>query len=205
MLFFLSFSAYAQTESDNKIILSDSSDNAALKNSTKPKSVVVYRYVDEKGVIHLTNKNKKDKPYEEFMRFETKKIFNAIPPGEVRDIARRYAKKYSVDPVLVEAVISVESGWDISAESHAGAQGLMQIMPNTQQDLGITEPFDPEQNIDGGVKYLKEMLDRFGDIKLALAAYNAGPERVAKYGDIPPIKETQEYVTKVLGLYKKNF
>lgn len=222
LLFFLSSSAYAQARSEEKIIISDSSDNVTLKfsksknlqppkiqknnkNTSTPKFVVVYRYVDEKGVIHLTNKNKQDKPYEEFMRFEAKKILSMIPPGEVRNMARRYARKHKVDPRLVEAVISVESAWDMDAVSHAGAQGLMQIMPGTQQDLGITEPFDPDQNIDGGVRYLKEMLDRFGDIKLALAAYNAGPERVSRHGGIPPIKETQEYVAKVLGLYKNKF
>lgn len=116
----------------------------------------------------------------------------------------KYAVKYGVDPALVRAVIFHESGFDPLAVSPKGAQGLMQLMPGTAALMGVSNPFDPEQNIAGGVGYLRYCLDRFGqDVPLALAAYNAGPERVARSQGIPAIAETQNFVRNVLASYGK--
>jgi soluble lytic murein transglycosylase-like protein len=110
------------------------------------------------------------------------------------------ATKYGLDPALLKGLIRQESNFDPSAQSGAGAQGLTQLMPGTAASLGVTDPTDPAQAIDGGAKYLKAQLDRFGgDASKALAAYNAGPGAVAKFGGVPPYAETQNYVTKVLG------
>ncbi|WCB91375.1 endolysin [Baekduia alba] len=109
------------------------------------------------------------------------------------------ATKYGIDPALLKGLIRQESNFDASARSGAGAQGLTQLMPGTASSLGV-DPSDPAQAIDGGAKYLKQQLDRFGgDASKALAAYNAGPGAVAKYGGVPPYAETQNYVQKVLG------
>lgn len=114
-------------------------------------------------------------------------------------LINRVALKYNVHPSLVAGIIQQESGFNSRVVSHAGAMGMMQLMPATARDMGVRNPFDPAQNIEGGVKYLRQMLDRYGGrIDLALAAYNAGPGNVEKYGfRIPPFAETRNYVVAV--------
>ena len=112
---------------------------------------------------------------------------------------QKAARKYNLSPGLIRGVIQAESNFKVDAVSRAGAQGLMQLMPATAKELGVTEPLDIEQNIDGGAHYLRKMLDRFGgDVKLALAAYNAGPGTVRKYAGNVPYRETIQYVDRVL-------
>ena len=165
-----------------------------------------YSYVDQKGVHHYTNIPPTDKKYK--LKWRTKKasvkpngIYN-YPKSYEKDILRA-AKQHDVDPDLVKAVIKVESNFNSSAISRKGAMGIMQLMPDTAEGYSVDNPFNPKENIDGGTKYLKKLIEMFGgDLKLALAAYNAGENAVIKYGfRIPPYNETIDYVEKVLMHY----
>ncbi len=127
-----------------------------------------------------------------------------VPPAQIDQLVQSNAMHWSVDPALVKAIIANESGFNANATSKVGAQGLMQLMPGTAAGLGVTNAYDPAQNVWGGTKYIKGLLDRFnGDVRLAVAAYNAGPNAVEKYGGVPPYAETQNYVQNVLASYQK--
>ncbi len=125
------------------------------------------------------------------------------PPAEIETLVEQAADRFQVDPNLVKAVIRAESGFDAKAVSNKGAMGLMQLIPATAQRFGVANPFDPKQNIEGGVTYLKYLLDLFGgDLNLSLAAYNAGEHAVQHSGGVPAIAETQNYVRKVTSFYQ---
>lgn len=124
-----------------------------------------------------------------------------IPEPEMQAMIEQAALEVGLDPALLEALVRQESGFNHRAVSHAGAQGLAQLMPGTARDLGVENPFDPMENLRGGARYLADMMQQFGDLRLALAAYNAGPGAVQKHGGIPPYKETQNYVRSIMSAY----
>lgn len=127
-----------------------------------------------------------------------------IPPQQIDSLVSANAAAWQVDPALVKAIIANESAFNANATSRTGAQGLMQLEPDTAASLGVRDAYDPAQNISGGTRYIKGLLERFhGDMQLAVAAYNAGPGAVEKYGGVPPYAETQNYVGNVLSSYRK--
>lgn len=147
-----------------------------------------------------------DMPTDEIVRFEPEEIFAARPDAAAdaplsvpfAELIRQAAKKYSLDVALLASVIRAESNFDARAVSTKNAQGLMQLMPGTSSRLAVRNPFDPAQNIEAGAKYLRELLDRYkGNVSLALAAYNAGPDRVTQYNGVPPFRETRNYIQRV--------
>ena len=170
----------------------------------------VYTFTDANGVLHFTNKPSNP-------QYAGMKRVGYMPdPG--RGISRRVnserfsplieqaAREHEIDQALLHAVITVESGYDPDAVSRKGAVGLMQLMPQTARRYGVRNMYDPAQNIQGGARYLRDLLGRFNnDLRLTLAAYNAGEEAVAQYGNrIPPFRETLRYVPKVLEIYRRN-
>jgi hypothetical protein len=190
-------------------------------------SAEIYKYVDKDGVMHFTNVPVKPNGTKlpslatyvpktvnfnsgtgSYAKFYTNR--SLLPPSRGFTLdqctydphIRVTCQRYGMDYNLVKAVIRAESAFNSQAISPKGAVGLMQLMPGTSKDLGVIDPRDPYQNIDGGVRYLREMLNRFNnDFVLALAAYNAGPESVQKYGGVPPYDETRTYVRRVMDYY----
>lgn len=153
-------------------------------------SADIYKYVDAQGCVHFT-----DKPLNN--KF---KLYMRSAPAVDRSLdtlIAHYAQLNGLSPELVRAVAKVESDFNPDAVSQKGALGLMQLMPETASDLGVSDPFDVQQSLNGGSRYLRQQLDRFGRLELALAAYNAGPSAVERHGGIPPFEETQNYVKKV--------
>ncbi|MGL4818877.1 MAG: lytic transglycosylase domain-containing protein [Bacilli bacterium] len=125
-------------------------------------------------------------------------------PSTYDELILASSKKYGMDPRLIKSIMKHESNFDPNCVSHAGAAGLMQLMPITAEVSGVTDRFDVKQNIDGAVKYIRRMYDKHdGDLVLTLASYNAGPGNVAKYGGVPPFKETQNYIKKVTSTYER--
>jgi hypothetical protein len=125
------------------------------------------------------------------------------PPPEISHLVEQAASRLQVDPELVHAIIKVESEYDPKAVSRKGAMGLMQLIPETAQRFGVEEPFNPRENIEGGVSYLKHLLDLYGgNLSLSLAAYNAGEGAVQRFGGVPSFPETQDYVRKVTNIYQ---
>lgn len=125
-----------------------------------------------------------------------------VPEQTLDQLIRRYAAAHDLAPRLVQAVIQVESGYNPAAVSNKGAMGLMQLMPETAEELAVSDAFDAAENVRGGTTYLRRMLDRFkGDLEMALAAYNAGPSAVERYRGVPPYAETEAYIGRVLALY----
>jgi len=163
----------------------------------------IYSFVGPDGVIHFTD-TPRDARY--------RKLPDPKPGGRAGLRApRRWeydgligltAREHEVEPALIKAVIAAESNFDPEAVSRKGAQGLMQLMPVTATDLGVDDPLRPTENVRGGTRYLRLMLDRYGDLERAVAAYNAGPTAVDRYGGVPPYRETQDYVRRVLTYYR---
>ena len=130
-------------------------------------------------------------------------VRGAVDPRSIDALIGASATAYSVDPALVRSIVEAESGFNPRATSPAGARGLMQLMPETAASLGISDAYDPAENLRGGTRYLRGLLDRFGDVRLAVAAYNAGPAAVERFGGVPPYSETRAYVRRVLTRYRE--
>jgi soluble lytic murein transglycosylase len=163
----------------------------------------IYSFVDARGVSHFSNVPNDDR-YKPIVREQPKKPRATRAPQEegYDGLIRLTAMEHDVSPALVKAVIAAESRFNSGAVSHKGAQGLMQLMPETAAQLGVDDPFAAADNVRGGVRYLREMLDRYGDMGQALAAYNAGPTAVDRYRGIPPYPETRAYVQRVMTYYR---
>jgi soluble lytic murein transglycosylase len=168
----------------------------------------IYRYVDGDGVIHYSNVQP-DGKYTLYLREGPK----AVPPRPAAAIpgaswmtgyVDRFSRANDLPPALVHAIIKAESNGQRKAVSPKGAKGVMQLMPFTSKRLRVADPFDPIENIEGGIRYIKELLDTFeGNLINAVAAYNAGPAAVRKYGGVPPYQETRLYVRRVMDLYRQ--
>lgn len=168
----------------------------------------IYKFVDGEGVVHFTNVQP-DGKYRLYLREGARsqprvKSSGYDGNGWMAEYVNRYCKAHDLSPALVHAIIKAESDGQRKAVSSKGAKGVMQLMPFTSKRMNVGDPFDPIENIEGGIRYIKELLATFdGDITHAVAAYNAGPGAVKKYGGVPPYKETRLYVQRVLSLYRK--
>lgn len=169
-----------------------------------PAQADIFVYKDSKGTLHFTNAPTSSR-YRPIIRERGRdSAFSPMAPGAFEAMIRSASDRYGVDPHLVRAVIKVESDFNTQARSHKGAQGLMQLMPETAQLHRIHNVYDPGENIDGGVRHLRLLLDRYqGDVNLTLAAYNAGVKAVERHRGIPPFTETREYVRRVLNYFDR--
>jgi len=165
----------------------------------------IYVFVDREGVMHFTNAPTQPGArvfIKEKRRTAVRRRRGNTDPAKYDHLIHQYSQKHGVDPSLVKAVIRAESDFDPYTVSSKGAEGLMQLMPETSEKLNVFNPFDPRENIEAGVKYFKYLLQRFDhDLKLSLAAYNAGETVVTQYGGIPPYDETKTYVARVMQYY----
>lgn len=191
-------------EEELKKIAAQRQSPAKLQNAPTPPNLLPPLSAEERQ--NAINKKAKLEPFP----FAGKPLspLAPLPPlmqsrrEKIAEDVKALSSKYGVDPLLVDAVIQQESGYQPAVVSKSGAIGLMQLMPKTAEGLGVKDPYDPLQNLEGGIKYLAQQLDRFGgNVSLALAAYNAGPGAVSKYGGIPPYNETQNYVRKIMKNY----
>lgn len=162
----------------------------------------IYQYVDANGTISITNVPN-DPRYRPISK-ELPRQRSTVSEQDLRSFIDRHSRMHQLHPALIRAVIKAESDFDPMAVSRAGAVGLMQLMPETADRLEVRNPYDPHQNIAGGTRYLRQLLDRFqGNLPLALAAYNAGATTVERYQSLPPFPETRRYVRKVLQFYRE--
>ncbi len=169
-----------------------------------PVSADIYRYVDEKGVIHFTDSPKKSEFILYFKNSDEKNNKRKFSTEIYNEIILKASRENGLSFSLVKALIKVESNFNPNAVSRVGAKGLMQLMPVNIKKFRIKDPFNPYENIMGGTLYFRQLLDRYnGKLILALAAYNAGPTVVSKYNSIPPYRETKRFVKKVLKYNSK--
>jgi soluble lytic murein transglycosylase len=164
----------------------------------------IYTFTDENGVTHFTDIRRDGRYQAVDDSVMGRERLNPVPRHWQYDgLIGLTAREHRLQPALVKAVIAAESNFDSQAVSHKGALGLMQLMPETAARLGVDDPLQPVENVRGGARYLRLMIDRYGDLERALAAYNAGPTAVDEYGGIPPFPETRDYVKRVLTYYRQ--
>ena len=167
-----------------------------------PVQAGIYKFVDENGVIHFSNVPTSPQ-YILYIREDGDIDFKYSGLGQFDHLIEDAAREYGVDSALLKAIIRAESDFDPRAVSRVGAMGLMQLMPETADHLSVIDAFDPGENIDAGVRHFSDLLETFqNDLKLSLAAYNAGKNAVLQFKSIPPYRETQRYVKKVLHFYQ---
>jgi hypothetical protein len=186
-------------ESDFKKIL----DKKLEETDTIEKTATPEEKTNVSAEIKLEDEIKTNPEIKEAIELKSKIDLKA-QSANVDELIETFSEKYNIDSDFIKAIIKQESGFNAKATSKKGAMGLMQLMPKTAESLGVVDAYNPSQNIEGGVKYLKGLLEKFdNNQELALAAYNAGPNAVKKYGGIPPYKETQNYVKAIMGTYNK--